>query len=921
VAFPTTPLDVRTELQIGGTWTDASAGTYLRDPITITRGRADEAARPDPSKCTITFNNRNGVYSPRNPVGPYYGMIGRNTPVRVSVPAPARYLRLPGETGARAGTPDTAALDILGDLDVRLDTALESWDTGGSFVDLIGKWGAAGQQSWRLTLNTSGALDLRWSPDGTNFTTVTSTAAVPAPSSGRLAVRATLDVNNGASGSTVTFSTSTTAGTAGPWTQLGDLVVTAGVTSVFNSTAAVEIGDLTGSATPIPPVGRVHAAEIRNGIGGTVVASPDFSVPAAGATSFVDSAGRTWTVSGGAEISDRAYRFHGEVSSWPPRWDVSGRDRYTPVEAAGVLRRYGAGTSPLQSTLRRRIPSDPTLVAYWPMEEGSSATTASSPLAGVPVMTTRGLTFAADDSLPGSAALPSVSSTLTAAALRAAVPSAASGTWHIEFVYRIDTAPAGDANQTFLSFATTGGVTWRVGIGASLLHLDVTAADGTSLLSSAIVPVSFFGTWARFKLQAAQSGGSVAYTTGWTTIGGVGVSTSGSYTGTAGRVTVLNPGFGSGLDGMRLGHLAVFSALDPAVFNDADTGFDGEQAHTRINRVCGEEGVPVVFPAGTGATAAMGPQRPAALLDLLGDAADADMGILYESRSVSRLAFRRRASLYNQDPRLALDYAADGHVAPPLEPVDDDQQARNDITAARVNGSFARAVQSAGPLSVQLPPNGIGPITGGGTFNVASDDQLPDIAGWLLHLGTTDNARYPSVHVDLAAAGRAGAALGDAAAAVDVGDRITIAHPPPEAGGTGDTLDLIVQGYTETLGLYDWDLVFTCTPGAPWNVAVLDDPVLGRADTDGSQLAAGVTTTATTLQVQVTDGPLWITTASNPTEFPFDIRCGGEVMTVTAITGSSSPQTFTVTRSANGVVKTQSTGATVELATPMTLAL
>jgi hypothetical protein len=37
---------------------------------------------------------------------------------------------------------------------------------------------------------------------------------------------------------------------------------------------------------------------------------------------------------------------------------------------------------------------------------------------------------------------------------------------------------------------------------------------------------------------------------------------------------------------------------------------------------------------------------------------------------------------------------------------------------------------------------------------------------------------------------------------------------------------------------------------------------------------------------------------------------------VTAISGSSSPQTFTVTRSVNGVVKAQSSGAAVALFQP-----
>jgi len=881
MAFPQTPLDVRTELRIGGTWTDVSADVYLRDPISITRGRADEASRPDHSKATITFNNRGGKYSPRNPIGPYYGQFGRNTPVRVSLPAAANYLRLQGGAGANATTPDTAVLDIVGDLDVRMDITLMSWGTGDHDVDLIGKWAGPGGSSWRLHAGAGGSLFLAWSADGTAALSAESDTVLPVPPTGRLSVRMTLDVNNGAGGNTVTFYYSTTPGTAGPWTQLGAPIVTAGTTSIFSSSAPPEIGDITGRVVAVPPVGGFHAAEVRNGIGGTVVANPVFSAQTAGTAPFADGAGRTWSMAGGAEINDRDYRAHCEISSWPPKWDVSGKDRYVPVEAAGVLRRYGQGTDPLQSTLRRRIPSGPTLIAYWPMEEGSASTQAYSPLTGVLPMQTTGLTFAADDTLPGSLALPSLSA---AATIRAIVPTASTGAWRVEFVYNIATAPAGDANQTFLTFTTTGGITWRVGVGATLIHLDVTASDGTSLLTSNIVQGQFFGTWNRFVLQASQSGGSVAYLIEWINIGGAGGGVFGSYTGTVGAITSITTAFGAGLDGTRLGHLAVFDALDPGVFDYADMGFDGEEAHARISRLCTEEGIPVVFPAGAGPTAIMGPQRPAALLSLLGEAADADMGVLYELREGPHLAYRRRTSEYNQPVALALDFAADGHVAPPLEPVDDDQAARNDITTNRVNGSSAVAVGLTGPLSVQPPPDGIGPVPGGGTYNVHSDDQLPDMAGWLLHLGTWDGSRYPSVHVDLSAA----PSLIPAAAALNIGDRITIAHPPPECGGAGDTLDQLAQGYTETLGVYDWDITLNCTPGGPWQVGVLDDAVLGRADTDGSQLAAAVTSTDTALPVLVTAGPQWTT---DPAEVPFDIRAGGEVMTVTTV-GASAADLF-----------------------------
>jgi hypothetical protein len=112
---------------------------------------------------------------------------------------------------------------------------------------------------------------------------------------------------------------------------------------------------------------------------------------------------------------------------------------------------------------------------------------------------------------------------------------------------------------------------------------------------------------------------------------------------------------------------------------------------------------------------------------------------------------------------------------------------------------------------------------------------------------------------------------------VEVGDRISISNLPPWVAPGG--VDLQVQGYTETIGVYDWTITFNCVPASPWTVGIADDPVLGRADTDGSQLAAGVTAAATTLSVAVTAGPLWTV---DPTDYPFDLRLSGEVVTARA---------------------------------------
>lgn len=80
---------VQVEMLIGGVWIDITAYVMVRDDsgnISLTRGRTDEGSTTEQSTCQMQLNNRDGRWSPRNPTGDYYGLIGRNQTVRVSVP-------------------------------------------------------------------------------------------------------------------------------------------------------------------------------------------------------------------------------------------------------------------------------------------------------------------------------------------------------------------------------------------------------------------------------------------------------------------------------------------------------------------------------------------------------------------------------------------------------------------------------------------------------------------------------------------------------------------------------------------------------------------------------------------------------------------------------------------------------------------
>lgn len=881
MAFPQTPIELLAEMQIGGVWTDITPDLYARAPLTIERGRPDEGARVDPTRATFQLDNRDTAYSPRVPSSPNYGLIGRNTPVRFSVPGVESYLSLDGGTANTSAATDHASFTVT-DLDVRAELTID-WTSNTLNQTVLGQWGSDGNRGWIWRIS-NGFAALNWTTSGAVATGLVASIALPVLPR-RAALRMTLDVNNGAGGWTASLYWAPNLD--GPWTLVGT-DSDAGTTSIFDSGAPLRIAPEQSDTTPPrrPFVGRGHRFELRASIGGAVVAAPDYRARPPGSASFADSAGRTWSFAGTAAVSNREYRCVAEISSWPPRWDPSGEDVYVPVEAAGILRRLGQGAKALASTLRRRIPPVGLPKAYWPMEEGARATQAYSPIVGVGPLKTIGFEWATDTDLAGSAPLPRITN---AASMNGAVPAHAStGEWMCAMVYNLPTAPV--TPVILLEFTTTG-TARRIVLdmnGAGLVGLTGFSSTGATVFTATAIALGFDGQWNRLEITAMESGANTTFTLGWVAVGGSGFTTNAVVAATAGTITGINTTFSASAADLRIGHLGVFSDSTTIVYNGGDGGWNGETAAARIRRLGTEEGVPVI--SGWAPTL-MGPQLPSPLLTLLDECAAADVGVLYESLDRLGLRFRGREQYYNQPIMLTLDYAQEGHVAPPLEPVDDDQRVRNDRTVTRRGGSSARAVDETSPMSIQAPPTGVGIYDDERTLNLRNDTQTEDVAGWLLHLGTWDEARYPSVHINLAAAP---SLIGDVLA-LDIGDRIQIINPPDWL--PPGPIDLIVEGYTEVIGHPNhWDIVLNCSPAGPWTVGVADDAVLGRADTDGSVLGIAATSSATTLivhttQTDVGQSPIW---TQDPADYPLDLRVGGEVVTATDA-ASLGEDTFTRT--------------------------
>lgn len=206
------------------------------------------------------------------------------------------YLRVTGTSGDYASTPDAASLDITGDIDLRVKVALDDW-TPAAESTLIAKYAATGnQRSYALAVTAAGALIFRWSEDGTAEKSETSSASVSATNGAVTWVRATLDVDVGGTDAEVKFYTSSDGST---WTQLGTTQANGATTSIFASTAVLELGAQTGG-TVNRAAGKIFEAQVLSGIGGTSVAHP-----VATTSGITDATPLTWTVQGSAYLSSR----------------------------------------------------------------------------------------------------------------------------------------------------------------------------------------------------------------------------------------------------------------------------------------------------------------------------------------------------------------------------------------------------------------------------------------------------------------------------------------------------------------------------------------------------------------------------------------------------------------------------------------
>lgn len=924
MGYPSGALPLRVRLHLAGDWRDISddvkrAGNAR---VSISRGQPPESRRAVPSKCEFELNNGRslvaatlgqvGCYSDRNVYGPWYPHLGQNTP---------------------------------------LDAALVLVEATHPAA-VVNGWGSVDGHPWS-THGQGGvvqASDFQVTPGA-------ATHSVPAASAYRMTYLADLELADVDVTVPVSLSiTDITGGAVEPANillrgqSIGNYyLVQVSITTAEAVTVALMHADGSILAAAVTVDGLTHTAAqtlcVRGQIEGETlrakvwalddgepydwhVSVTDRRITAAGWVGV-----RSGVASGNSNAKPIVFTygtftavaplFSGELGALPQTWDLSGSVAWAKVDAAGIGRRLGQGQSPLQSAPRRYIPESRQAgsgvpkppVAYWPLED-SQLSTVGTPVIGAHPMQLGSSRLASEHFGRGELApyLPNVAALHGNDQLLGPVDMPGFvNEWAVDHVQRNELT----TTDTQLVVWTADGQMWIVRFVAATKQYQFTWPTGSATHG----PFTEVDLWdgkphhVRFYLIEDPLGvetdfyldvDAIALTGG--TVAGVSLA----------AVTQVGIGdWTNHTEKFSIGHVAVYLGQQrPTVdFARPVLGWQGEKAGRRYERLCTEEGIPFVGLGDLDDTELMGAQRVATALELLDDAATADGGIAYEPRGVVGRGYRTRTSLLNQASALPLTYTTRGHIAG-LIPVPDDRSLRNEWTIERSDGGVPGHYElTTGPMSTLPPPVGKGRYDDRATVVLYTDPQAQQEAEWRVWLGTTDAARYDTIAVnvlalEVEARRTASASFVPAITSLRLGDRVTIADPPIWCGP-----DDVSQQALQTVmrfGEVDWDLTIVGRPDGPWQVGVLGT---APVDTDGASLAVGIDDNDTSLSVQVT-GSLFRTGDNRVPR----IAIGGEEMTVSAISGASSPQTFTVVRSANGVTKSHAAGDAVTVVNPLVAA-
>lgn len=649
--------------------------------------------------------------------------------------------------------------------------------------------------------------------------------------------------------------------------------------------------------------------------------------------------GTTWTV-----------KFQGFAASWQPTWDKVGKWATVRLTCAGPLRQINQGTPLATSYYSQVIPTSPlypNLMYYWNNEngngyEGPNQITLCYPT--VPAGITSGSAVmspitdarffpqtspaANSSAFPVAGPLPSAWYFTTGAAGLPATPS--TGKLQFRWMAALTQVPS-DANASLLLLR------WRTSGNSNLWwalwwHIDggLHVSNGPSLGSETWEGITYmYGAENRavlFQLQHTTNGSQSTVRVDMMSPDGTwtGIAWNAPSGGTVGYLTGVQwcgPNINSAETPVIVAHMTVQNQTQSmGTLSNFYQGGAGENVLDRLSRLCSSAGIAyeqrtsTIADTSTAPIDSMGGQYFDTLTSLLRECEATGQGILTDGLGPG-LTYITRQGRSSNPAALTLDADA-GDLAVAFEPIDDDQNVINEMQVSRRNGATFTATDTTSELQAK----NIGVFSNSASINPDSEAQLPGMAQWLMHLGQLPGYRYPRIHLELS---EIASRIGNWCQVIP-GSRIDIVNIDKiRAQLAPATIRQVVEGWTESINAYTWQVSINCSPWEPWNVGLLaaatgstGDSVM-RRDTDGSAVNTAAAKGATSVSVKLTAAgkPLWTTAAD---DFPMVVEMGGVPVTVTAISGAASPQTFTVPA---GIPKALAVNNTVRLWNPPILAL
>ncbi|WP_392967158.1 LamG-like jellyroll fold domain-containing protein [Streptomyces sp. LN245] len=796
------------------TWTDVSQRVDQRTSgsgVTINRGSSDELSETQPGSATLTLDNDDGRFTPDHAGSPYYPYVRENTPIRIAVAL------IP----ARSGSAPYPMWQLGDDFDDNtVDTSL--WpgnyggasEVGGRMRVPVNPGVTAGYQSARQWLLTGSKLTAR---------------LVTLPAAG-----------GSSSGSASMWVNSTTSGTRLGWSYNP----VSGAISCQN-----QVGFSDGSAVSMAysaldhkwlrvreSGGTVYWESSGDGFAWTVRRSLATPAWVGSQTQLVEfAATRTGGVGDfiewdlvGAEVKPR---FYGMVNDWPVDWE--GLVSTVTITCTDIFKRLNR-LPPLKSMLAEEIRHQDVggvvdfVSVYYPLTEEAGATSAgdlSGQGCGSLTLTQVGaggtLEFGSDgllDTGDTSVNLTPASSSAgkyLVADLGAQFAADSTTYWQtIEFWFKTSTVSraivgmfeSGLDHQIVYTLNASG-----------FLTIEHTDSGGTLTIHTAGVSSLADGAWH----HVVHDG----YVNKQVYVDGVAGGFTLSVVDMVGLRTMHVGGYrGARLFSGQIAHVAVTSVngnigatISPAHYQAATSGFSGEAADDRIQRLARYAGLPSVTVWGSthDAIASQGPGG-SGVVARMREVEATESGRLFAERDYYGLAYQSRDVRYNPSvgaETFTIDYA--DLETPRFQMAKDDQKLANSAEGGRPGGAVQKVTAPASILAF-----GEYPAQGGGTISLlkTNDNSVLDALYWTI-------SRYALTQLEIREVPIQAYTLASYWDILDaeISSYFSVYNLPSQSPVS--TMRVTVEGYTETIKEKSHLIQFRTSLSLRDSVWVLDDPV------------------------------------------------------------------------------------------------